>query len=133
MRGHCTNYLLYCTNLFVMCNDHIHFLTYTNIYCTGGLVVEREFTQWMRGCRFDPRTCHIKDVIKMALDASLLSTEHIRIGMASLSFQTLFKTNEMDSFWTERSRVITISWNNLLRNWPSISRYKLTYEGKTLS
>jgi len=40
---------------------------------------------------FDPRPCHTKDVIKMVPDAFLLSAQHIRTGLASLSSQTSFK------------------------------------------
>ena len=56
-------------------------------------------------------------VIKMVPDASLLSAQHIRTGLASLSSQTSFK-KEMDTIWNERSRVINISWDNLFRNRP---------------
>jgi len=39
------------------------------------------------GCGFDPRPRNTKDVIKMVPDASLLSAQHIRTGLASLSSQ----------------------------------------------
>jgi len=31
----------------------------------------------------------------------------------------------MDSIWNERSRVINISWDNLLRNRPKTNKFKL--------
>jgi len=62
---------------------------------SGGSVV-RAFALSAGGRGFDPRSRHTKDVIKMVTDASLLSAQHKRIGLASLSSQTSFK-NEMDS------------------------------------
>ena len=49
--------------------------------------------------------------------ATLLGTQHIRTGLASLSSQTTFK-KEMDTIRNDRSRVINISWDNLFRNRP---------------
>jgi len=50
---------------------------------------------------------HTKDVIKMVPDASLLSAQHIKTGLASLSSQTLLK-KEMDTIWNERLRVMVM-------------------------
>ena len=77
----------------------------------------RAFAPRAGGRGFDPRPRHTKDVIKMVPDASLLGTQHIRTGLASLSSQTSFK-KEMDTIRNERSRVINISWNNSFRNRP---------------
>jgi len=68
---------------------------------------------WAGGRGFDPRPRHTKDVINKVPDASLLSAQHIRTGLASLSSQTSFK-KEMDTIW----RVINISWDNFFRNQP---------------
>ena len=76
------------------------------------------------GCGFDPRPRHTKDIIKMVPDASLLSAQHIRTVLASLSSQTLFK-KEMNTIWNEWSRVINISWDNLFCNRPLINKFKL--------
>ena len=57
---------------------------------SGGSVV-RAFAPWALGRGFDPRPRHTKDVIKMVPDASLLSAQHIRTGLASLSSQNLVK------------------------------------------
>ena len=75
----------------------------------------RAFAPSAGGRGFDPRPPHTKDVIKMVPDASLLSAQHIRTGLASLSSQTSLK-KEMDTIRNERSRVINISWDNLFRN-----------------
>jgi len=48
------------------------------------------------GRGFDSRPCHTKHVIQMVPDASLLSAQRMRIGLAFLSSQNSFK-NEMDS------------------------------------
>jgi len=58
------------------------------------------------------------------MHASLLSAQHIRIGLASLSSQTSLK-NEMDTIRNERLRVVTLSWDNLFRNRPQIHKFKL--------
>jgi len=50
---------------------------------------------------------HTKDVIKMVPDASLLSAQHIKTGLASLSSQTSLK-KEMDTIWNERLRVMVM-------------------------
>ena len=95
--------------------------------CRGQLPcsVVRAGATWAGGCGFDPWPRHTKDVIKMVPDASLLSAQHIRIVLASFSSQTSFK--KWDGFHLEeRSRVINISWDNLLRNWPLINKFKLT-------
>ena len=81
---------------------------------SGGSVV-RAFAPRAGGRGFDPRPRHTKEVIKMVPDVVLLSAQHIRTGLASLSSQTSFK-KEMDTIWNERSRVINISWDNLFRN-----------------
>jgi len=73
----------------------------------------RALALWVEGCGFLP--------INMIPDASLLSTQHIRIGMAQTSFQ-----NEMDSIWNERLRLIT-SWNNLFHNGPLINKCQLSF------
>jgi len=59
-------------------------------YSSGGSVV-RAFAPWAGGRWFDPRPRHTKDVIKMVPDACLLSAQHIRTGLASLSSQTSLK------------------------------------------
>ena len=56
-----------------------------------GVSVVRAFAPKAGGRGFDPRPLHIKDVIKMVPDASLLGAQHINIGLASLSSQTSFK------------------------------------------
>ena len=60
----------------------------------------------------------------MVPDASLLGAQHIKIGLASLSSQTLLKI-EMGFLWNERSRVINISWDNFLRMRSKINKLKL--------
>ena len=72
----------------------------------------------MGGRGFDPRPRHTKEVIKMVPDASLLSAQHIRTCLASLSPLKPRSRKEMDATWNERSRVINISWDNLFRNRP---------------
>ena len=57
----------------------------------------------------------LKTIVKMVPDASSFKDQHIRIDMASFLSQILLK-NWMDSIWNERSRLIYISENNLLRN-----------------
>jgi len=51
----------------------------------------------------------------MVPGASLVSPQHIRIGLDSPFSQTLLK-NEMDLILNEQLRVINISWDILLRN-----------------
>ena len=51
---------------------------------------------------------------KMALDASMLSAQHIRICLVSRSSQTSL-ANEMASIRSKRSKVINISRNNLFK------------------
>jgi len=58
-----------------------------------------------------------KDVIKMVPDASLLSAQHIRTGLASLSSQTSFKMDRVYHMkWAIESD--NISLDNLFRNRP---------------
>jgi len=78
--------------------------------------VDRAFAPSAGGRGFDCRPRHTKDVIKMVPDTSLLSDQHIRIGLASLSSQTSLK--KLDFIRNERSRVINISSDNLFRNRP---------------
>jgi len=49
-------------------------------------------------------------------DASLLSNQHKGIGLASLPSKLI--KNVMDTIWNEQLRMINISWDNLLCNWP---------------
>jgi len=63
--------------------------------------------------------------------ASLLSARQTRIGLASLSSQTLSK-NKMDTIWNERLRASDINWDNLLLNRPLINKLKLKTIGKNL-
>jgi len=49
------------------------------------------FASCAGGRGFDPRPRHTKAIIKMVPDASLLSAQHIRIGLASRPSQTLFQ------------------------------------------
>ena len=56
----------------------------------------------------------------MVTDASLLSVQHIRTGLASLSSQTLLK--KMKLFPSGMgSQVFNMSCDNLLRNQPKIN------------
>ena len=64
--------------------------TCTTSLCSSGSVV-KAFAPWAGGRGFDPRPRHTKDVIKMVPDASLLSAQHTRTGLASLSSQTSLK------------------------------------------
>ena len=57
---------------------------------SSGSVI-RASAPWAGGRGFDPRPLHTKEVIKMVPDASLLSAQHIRTDLASLSSQTSFK------------------------------------------
>jgi len=75
------------------------------------------YTPIAGGRGFDPQTRHTKDFIKMVRDDFLLSARHKKIGRAPLFSQPCFK-NEMDSTCTERSRVINISCDILLRILP---------------
>ena len=73
---------------------------------SGGSVV-KAFAPWAGGCGFDPRPPrHTKDVIKMVPDASLLSAQHIRTGLASLSSQTSFKKRWIPSGMSGRKWLI---------------------------
>jgi len=81
-----------------VCHWKLYHLKLSNsgCYCkyleaTSSLMCEitAAVAQW-----FDPRLRHTKDVKKMVPDASLLSAQHRRIGLASLSARTLFKKRD---------------------------------------
>ena len=60
---------------------------------SGGSVV-RAFAPWAGGRGFDPRPRYTKDVIKMVPDAPLLSAQHTRTELASLSARISFKKRD---------------------------------------
>ena len=59
----------------------------------------------------------------MVPDASLLSAQHIRTCLASLSPLNLVQKREMNASWKEWSRVINISWDR-----PEINKFKLNVD-----
>ena len=59
--------------------------------------------------RFNPGPRHIKDVITIVRDASLLSAQQLRIGMASLSSYK----SEMEFICDVWSRVLTIRYEKM--------------------
>jgi len=78
---------------------------------SGGSVV-RAFTSWTRSwVRSRPR--HTKNVIKMEPDASLLSAQHIRIGLVSLISNLVKKGDGFHPEWA-----VGITYITLFRNRP---------------
>ena len=79
MRGWYLFYVLF----YLMCVIFSWILKMSLNRSAGSVV--RAFAPCAGGRGFDPRPRHTKDVLKMVPDASLLSAQHIRTGLASLS------------------------------------------------
>ena len=89
----------------IICSDSHQYLKFNSCWSCGGSVV-RAFAPWAGGRGFDPRPRHTKDVIKMVPNASLLSAQHIRTGLVSLSSQTLLKKRWIPSGMSGREWLI---------------------------